>query len=412
MAPSSPRSRTIGRIAVALGGSVLVHIVVAMAAVPDIASVREDEPPFTPVELVPPEPERPSPVVPPPEPPPPEPEEQEERTHRRQTAEPRLLASLTDPRRETTLPRAPDEPPLLEPSPAAPAPEEPETIYVPRVPTPREAARRQALLDNLPPLTDEDRVTRRARGMMKGALAPPPNDASPMPTLVPDGEGNLVHHDGALTATIRPDGSVDFEVGPSTSVDQYSEGPPDDIVDMHTKIPGVPIPLASRRANQVDCATPDRCFDKAGPGLTVRPGMDLNDLLLKAKGDDPLAARKRRFLRLTEDLRDDMAEEHRRKTLSRSKLRAGRNLGRVWSDGTLGFATKRVMIFQLWDECDEPQGEGDDRPEAKAGQRARGHILKFVRQKLPRGSPEAYPPDELRRLNARRKSRQAFRPYR
>ena len=69
------------------------------------------------------------------------------------------------------------------------------------------------------------------------------------------------------------------------------------------------------------------------------------------------------------------------------------------------------MLFQLWDECEEPRNELDDRPEAKAGQRVRGHIIRFVRERLPAGSPEAFGLEELRRLNASRSSTKSFAPY-
>jgi hypothetical protein len=318
-----------------------------------------------------------------------------------------MLASRSSDLPSRSLPDVPGSPVPTEPGPGVPAPPGDAPIVVLRVPSPREAARREVLLGGLTPLTDEERVEGRVRGIMEDALSPLPDDTSPMPTLVSDGQGNLVHRDGALTATIHSDGTVDFGTEAAVGVDEFGGGPDDEIRDLHTTIPGVPLSVS--RANEADCAA-GRCYDKAGPGVTFRPSMDLNDLVLKARGEDPLAARKRRFLRLTEELRDRLADEDRRRSLSRAKLFAGRNLERIWSDAGASFATKRLLLFRLWDECEEPEGEDDDRPEARAGRRARRHVLGFIREKLPFGSAEAYSSDELDLLNASRTSREVFSP--
>jgi hypothetical protein len=391
---------------VAVGGSLVFHLLVAVAAMPDPPPSLV-EPEVAPVELIVSEPELPARFVPPPIERPPEPEDISPRE--RQAARP-LLAVLTEPLNGQPLPPLPSEP--SEPRSPEPSTDEPIPVVIPWVPSPREAARRQALLEDLPPLSDQERVEARVQGIMEGALRPLPNDVSPPPEMHLDSEGNLVHHDGALVAKIHPDGTVDFGTTASVGLDEFDDdGPSDEILDMHTKIPGVPIPLIARRASEADRAR-GKNDDDVGPGVTFRPNMDLTDLMLKARGEDPLAARKRRFLRLTEELRDGMADENRVKTLSQSKVRAGHNLDRVWSDPSYSFATKRRLLFQLWDECDEPQREQDDRPEAKAGLRARRHILGYVRQKLPPGSAEAFSPDELRRLNSRRESSGPFEPYR
>lgn len=321
-----------------------------------------------------------------------------------------LLAALTTP--HSVLPPSPVQEELPTPQEVveepSPIPQGP--LMVPWLPSPRDTAKRQILLDNLPPISDQERVEARVKGILDGALHELPNDQSPMPSLETDGEGNLIHRDGALVATIHPDGTVDFGTSATVTVDGFGDDHDDDITSLHTKIPGVPIPLAVRRASEADCMV-NRCDDKAGAGATFRPSMDLTDLALKARGENPLAARQRRFLRLTEGLRDDIADRHRKRSLSRSRLRAGRNLDRIWSDEALGFAQKRRMLFRLWDECEEPEGEDDDRPEAAAGLRARRHILQFIRQKMPPGSPGAFSPGELRLLNSNRGSSRPFSPY-
>jgi hypothetical protein len=106
-----------------------------------------------------------------------------------------------------------------------------------------------------------------------------------------------------------------------------------------------------------------------------------------------------------------MTANYQKHTLARSKLRAGRHLERLWSDDSRDHATKRRIIFQLWDECEELDGESDVRELAKAGERSRSHIIRFIRKNLPAGSPRAFTTDELDRLNASRESRQLFAPY-
>lgn len=306
------------------------------------------------------------------------------------------------------LPRL-DEP--REPPPRPPIHPQVPPIVPPTIPTARDAARRHVALDTPRQPTEVALVTNRVNSLLEGYLRPRLNDVSPMPELRLDAEGNLVHENGALLATIRPDGSVVFGRNRGASVDGLGRSPDpveQEILDMHTRIPG--IPLLVRKATEGDCAR-GSCEDKAGLGVTIRPHSDLNDMILRAKGDDPLAAKKRRFLRLTEELRDQMAAHYEKHTLSRSKLRAGRHLERLWSNPSLDHATKRRTIFQLWDECEELLAETDLREEAKAGQRSRSHIIRFVRKHLPLGNPDAFTAGELRRLNDSRESRQLFSPY-
>lgn len=291
-------------------------------------------------------------------------------------------------------------------------PDLPEPVVVlPTLPSARDAARRHVALETPRQPTEVEVVTRRVNALLEGSLRPRLNDESAMPELRQDGEGNLVHENGALLALIRPDGSVVFGRNRGASVEGLGKSPDpveQEILDMHTRIPG--IPLLVRKASEGDCAR-GSCEDKAGLGVTIRPNSDLNDMILRARGEDPLAAKKRRFLRLTEELRDQMAARYEKHTLARSKLRAGRHLERLWSDSSLDHATKRRTIFQLWDECEEPVGESDAREEAKAGQRSRSHIIRFVRQHLPHDTPEEFTIDELSRLNESRESRQLFSPY-
>ena len=170
--------------------------------------------------------------------------------------------------------------------------------------------------------------------------------------------------------------------------------------------------MTTFKAPPVACRRPGPPTDSAGLGATIRPNFDLNDLAAMAVGDDPLAAQKRWFLRQTEPLRDSLAAKARKQDLSRAAVAARRRAAAVLSDRDLAFPAKRRLLFELWDECEEPAHEGDLRPEVAAGLRARELIEGLVRQKLPRGGEGAYSASELRRLNSKRSSKRRFSPYR
>lgn len=102
---------------------------------------------------------------------------------------------------------------------------------------------------------------------------------------------------------------------------------------------------------------------------------------------------------------------------TRTRLRAlGGELRRIWSR-PIGARARRRLLFELWGDCLEESEDGGaaqsamDRKRAQVGMRARGLIVEFVTRELPRPSPSAYPPAELRSLNARRVSRARFEPY-
>lgn len=411
----------LGRGGLAAGTSAVLHLLLAASGLSWLSS-EPSAPEVTTVELIPlslsPQARPPPPPIEPEEPPEPPPPTPNEPRPRAPVQRPMLAAKLSS----TTVDRAADIPSRLEPvpdepepppEPPEPPPEPPEPRPLPELPSPREAAQRH-VAEGIPPApTDREVVEARVLGMMREALPPRLDDDSPMPELHPDGQGNLIHENGALSATIAPDGSVSFQRRRGIAVEGVgsSENPDPDqqeLLDLFTRIPGVP--LVVREASPGDCAR-GRCQDKVGLGLTFRPHSDFNDAILRWRGEDPLAARKRRFLRLTRDMRDRMADEHRGRALKMSKLRASRHLERIWADPSLGFNAKRRLLFDLWDEAEEPAGEEDERPEARAGQRARRFIQRFIREHLPPDGPEAFTPTELDALNARRSSRQRFEPY-
>lgn len=403
------RRRWVRRGAITAGLSVAVHLLL-LAGVPlGSPGARTDRSrQVSEVALVP----VPVPVTDPPPPPPRAP--QEVRPAAMPTRE-ELAPFPWDAVRDEPAPQEPSPPPaptveVVPPPSREPTGPEP----LPDLPSPREAAQRMAVTEPPEP-SREERLGARVDALLRESLPPRDDDRSPMPELRPDGEGNLIHEDGALYAKISPDGSVTFGRRRGVSVDELHRGgkSPDpieqEIRDLHTTLPGVPLTVFKAPAG--DCGG-GGCDDAAGLGLTIRPNSDLNDLVLRAKGEDPLAAKKRRFLRLTEELRDQLATRYEEANQRRAKVHASRNLERLWSDADLDFAAKRRLLFELWEECEEATGPGGEDPAvADAGQEARDHIVAFIRRRLPPGSPEAYTPAELRRLNATRTSRQAFAPY-
>ena len=76
-------------------------------------------------------------------------------------------------------------------------------------------------------------------------------------------------------------------------------------------------------------------------------------------------------------------------------------LRRIWENEGQPAVQRRRLIFEQWAEVDESGGGGG----------AREVIEQFVRDNLPSGSEDAYPADELRRLNATLRGGARFAPY-
>ncbi|MFW6050408.1 MAG: hypothetical protein ACODAU_04495, partial [Myxococcota bacterium] len=137
-----------------------------------------------------------------------------------------------------------------------------------------------------------------------------------------------------------------------------------------------------------------------GGGQGMRGGFDLNDAVASARGEDPHAAERAWFLRETREMRDRMAAEHREQEVGRGLAALRARLFRLWEEDAPA-AERRRRLFEKWDECSE---DG-------MGTAARQAIVEFVRRHLPEGSADAFTAAELRRLNARRRSRARFAPY-
>jgi hypothetical protein len=133
-------------------------------------------------------------------------------------------------------------------------------------------------------------------------------------------------------------------------------------------------------------------------------GFDFTEAVMSASGEDPFTYEKMRFLEDTRELRAEMCDRHRTEEIQRSIFGLKGRLQKLWADRRASSLERRRLLFELWDECGEDEAD-------RAGAMARATILSFIREHLPSGSPDAYPPDELLALNDRRASRVLFRPY-
>jgi hypothetical protein len=153
--------------------------------------------------------------------------------------------------------------------------------------------------------------------------------------------------------------------------------------------------------------------DKPGFGATVeRDGtihlrdkrtFDATDAIMRVYGVDPYAAEKLRLLDRTRDQRALIGKRYRHDQLSRAAELMQNNIDRMWL-ATRDLAARKQALFELWDDCAET---GDD--DLVAGAKgARELVLGVIRSRLT--GADAYTPDELARLNAKRTSREVFAP--
>ena len=130
---------------------------------------------------------------------------------------------------------------------------------------------------------------------------------------------------------------------------------------------------------------------------------DVTDWAMRASGQDPYASAKLDLLDRTRDQRVALGKRYRKQQLARSAVIAQGNLDRLWVRVT-DTAERKRALFELWDECVET-----GTPEELEGSRAaRRVILGFARDRLVEG--DAYTQEELRALNAKRKSKDRFEP--
>lgn len=156
----------------------------------------------------------------------------------------------------------------------------------------------------------------------------------------------------------------------------------------------------------------------AGPG----------DLISAAAGEDPYARLKAKLLKATFEMRLGMAIDFQKRQLDKRLSRLEGELDKIWADSRRELSARKELLFQRWDECDEPDDEvadgqaelpgfgaveSSELDEARHGAAAsaRKRILKFIREHAPKGSAEAFTAAEIADMNRRRASKQEFDPY-
>jgi hypothetical protein len=150
-----------------------------------------------------------------------------------------------------------------------------------------------------------------------------------------------------------------------------------------------------------------RFQDRRSAGL---PTFDLTDMVIRLQGGDPYAYDKALVISLTRPLRERMTDEDRGRRMRLALHRLPADLQAVWRRKDLDAATRRGLLFLLWDELLE-EGDPAEPEELEAAHRARALIQEFIGAHLPSGSVEAYTAGELQRFNSARRSRAGFAPY-
>lgn len=179
----------------------------------------------------------------------------------------------------------------------------------------------------------------------------------PAPTLQRMSDGSLRYRGSRLSAQIAPDGEVTFTHQSDTTI--HAEG------------------------------------------LGVAGQFGLTEALMRAAGTDPLRSEKTWFLRETETLRAELAEQAQGVEARRAASIVERRAQAIWSDADKPATVRRRELFELWDDCEVDA----------IGARARDRIVAFVRRALPVGSADAFTASELAVFNARRSSSERFAPY-
>lgn len=163
----------------------------------------------------------------------------------------------------------------------------------------------------------------------------------------------------------------------------------------------------------------------AGASWTQIAIGDPGALLSTAAGEDPYARAKAKLLKATFELRIGMAVSFQKRQIKKRLRRLEKDLERIWTNEQRDLAARKELIFQRWDECEEPEDLGpsevpgfaeidtselDEARQDAAGD-ARKTIEGFVRKHAPRGSAQAFTAAELADMNRRRVSKQKFSPY-
>jgi hypothetical protein len=140
-------------------------------------------------------------------------------------------------------------------------------------------------------------------------------------------------------------------------------------------------------------------FVPSGTLVGVGGIADLTDIYMRHHHQDPYRRAKARFLAATQDLRAKMAARAHAAYVRTSLGELPARLAALWDDPERVPVEKRLIFWLLWSEATE----GD------AAAAARATIERFIRERLPLGSPDGYTDEELARYRAG--SHGTFAPY-
>lgn len=140
-----------------------------------------------------------------------------------------------------------------------------------------------------------------------------------------------------------------------------------------------------------------------------------------AAGRDPNPRSKSLLLTGTFDERLEISSRSRERRLIERLGQIDDELDDIWNTGGRSLAEHKRLLFELWDECEEPEDEPEGTPSAdtpdpdekrrKLASAIRRKIIRFIAKVAPAGSPEAYTATELAQFNERRASKRIFAPY-
>ncbi|HSN30342.1 MAG TPA: hypothetical protein VLT45_28835 [Kofleriaceae bacterium] len=142
-------------------------------------------------------------------------------------------------------------------------------------------------------------------------------------------------------------------------------------------------------------------------GLGIGGRASFDDWAMRRAGIDPYASAKRQWLDKTRDERARIGMAARKEDLARAPEFMKRNVHYAWSRTANDAEARKQALFELWDDCAET-GEADL---VAAGAAARTYLVGFIRAHLPAGSPGAFTPEDLSRMNAHKRSHATFQPY-
>jgi hypothetical protein len=166
-------------------------------------------------------------------------------------------------------------------------------------------------------------------------------------------DGSYVWRGAPFTATIHPDGEVEFADRPMVQTE----------------------------------------------GFSASGSFDLTDMLMGAAGQDPLAAERERFMEETAELRERLEAAHRRQSMASAIDRIPAEMELIWGRRRPAVRRRRE-IFDWYDTTDDVEGA-----------RARAAILRWVQAHVPEDSPDAFDREELERWNSARTGAHEFWPY-